>query len=146
MDTESPGTPVEIHLETHITQNDNVSSYVFDLNGQVIKMGNAVYIRYMEDDNKNGHPVPVTMKINNEGNIRLTRSGENKMQMYFAEGKRIEARYRTPYGILPIETETPNLNVQYRDLPFRGNIKIDYNLLVGAKLLGQYKIRLQFTS
>lgn len=140
------GIPIEIHLETFIEQEGEQSHMVFDEPGQVFQMGRSIYLRYQELDEETGGRVPVTMKIDGESNVLLTRSAESEMRLRFANGKRIEARYRTPYGIFPIETVTPMLDVRIQNGPLAGRINIDYQLFAGEQLIGNYKIRLQFTA
>lgn len=86
------------------------------------------------------------MKIDGDGNVLLTRSSESEMRLRFANGKRIEARYRTPYGLFPIETVTPFLEIELQEGPLAGRVNIDYQLFAGEQLIGNYKIRLQFTA
>ncbi|AEV94538.1 hypothetical protein PECL_215 [Pediococcus claussenii ATCC BAA-344] len=140
------GVPIEIHLETFVEQEGEETHLVFDEQGQLFKMGNSIYLRYQENNPETGENIPVTMKIDNGESILLTRSAEAEMRLRFANGKRIEARYRTPYGILPIQTVTPMLDVRLRDRPFAGVVNIDYQLFAGEQHIGNYKIRLQFTA
>lgn len=140
------GILIAIHLETFIEQEGEKNHLVFDEPGQVFQMGNSIYLRYQEVDEKSGQKIPVTMKIDGEGTVLLTRAAENEMRLRFASGKRIEARYRTPYGLFPIETVTPLLDVQLQNEPLAGQVNIDYQLLAGKQLIGNYKIRLQFTA
>ena len=138
--------PVEIHLSTTINQSGNISNYNFAVHGQLFQMGDNVYLRFMEDDQKNGHPVPMTIRINANGHVKLTRSAPgHQMRFYFIQGKRVKAEYQTPYGLIPIETETPTVDLQYRSQPFSGNLGINYNLYANQHLLGHYQLRLQFT-
>ena len=143
--TGSAERPVAIHLATTIRQAGDVSNFNFHVHGQLFQMGSTVYLRFMEDDNKDGHAVPVTVRIGANGHVKLTRSGENELQLNFIQGKRVEARYQTPYGMLPIDTVTPNLDIQYRNQPFSGAVRVDYNLYAERQLLGRYQLRLQFT-
>ena len=142
----SNGIPIQIHLETFIKQEDQSDHMVFDEPGQAFQMGDSLYLRYEEFDEENNVKRPVTLKIDGDGNVLLTRKSEHEMRLRFSDGKRIEARYKTPYGILPIETLTPNLDIAIASHPLRGNVNIDYQLYAGEQLLGDYKIRLQFTA
>ncbi len=94
MDNLTTGVPVQIHLETNILQEGQKSNFVFDVTGQLVRVGSSLYIRYEEETEDGG--VPVTIKISDNGNVKLTRSGENRLQLLFSDGKRIAARYRTP--------------------------------------------------
>ncbi len=143
MDNLTTGVPVQVHLETNIVQNGETSDFVFDVTGQLVRVGSSIYIRYREEND--GGDVPVTIKIMDSGDVKLTRSGENRLQLLFSPGKRVAARYRTPYGPLEIQTVTSSLDVEILSHPFRGNVAIDYLLYAGNDLLGKYNIRLQFT-
>ncbi|CAJ1226271.1 DUF1934 domain-containing protein [Levilactobacillus zymae] len=146
MDQLSAGVPVAIHLETHIKQDQDVSDYRLDVDGQLVQVGANMYLRYLEPNQETGEQVPVTMKFTPNGEIHLTRNAEAELRLHFVSGKRVTARYRTPYGIMPIETVTPYLEADFKERPFSGNIKIDYLLYAGEQLVGNYKIRLHFTA
>lgn len=90
MDNLATGVPVQIHLETNILQEGQRSNFVFDVVGQLVRVGTSIYIRYNEDADEG--PVPVTIKISDDGNIKLTRSGENRLQLILA----------TVSGLLPV--------------------------------------------
>ncbi|AXR44025.1 DUF1934 family protein [Pediococcus pentosaceus] len=140
------GIPIEIHLETFIEQEGEKTHLAFDEPGQIFQMGDSLYLRYQEKNEETGKKSPVTMKIDGDGNVLLTRSSESEMRLRFANGKRIEARYRTPYGLFPIETVTPFLEIELQEGPLAGRVNIDYQLFAGEQLIGNYKIRLQFTA
>ncbi|PWF99317.1 DUF1934 domain-containing protein [Levilactobacillus bambusae] len=147
MDEQKAGTPIAIHLQTEIKQDDDITSYKLDVQGRLVQMGQTIYIRYVEQDPESDYqPVPVTMKLSANGDVQLTRSAENRLRLLFKAGKRIRAQYQTPFGSIPVETVTPLLDVSFRDRPFGGNVKIDYNLYANGELVGDYKIRLQFTA
>ncbi|MFT8425485.1 MAG: DUF1934 domain-containing protein [Liquorilactobacillus sp.] len=140
----SNGTAILITLQTFTKQEGTVSKYNRKFEGRLFQMGNSIYLRYTEDDNN--ETAVVTFKINNDGSIQLTRKSKTmRTQLFFEDNKRISATYRTPYGEIPIETVTPSLNVNISDLPLAGAVRVDYLLYSGGKLLGEYKIRLQFT-
>ncbi|MBU9788647.1 DUF1934 domain-containing protein [Lentilactobacillus sp. IMAU92037] len=143
MDNLATGVPVQIHLETNIVQSGEESNFVFDVTGQLVQVGTSIYIRYTEDAEEG--PVPVTIKIMDNGDIKLTRSATNRLQLLFSQGKRVAARYRTPYGLLDVQTVTSALDAEILDQPLRGKVGIDYLLYAGNELLGKYNIRLQFT-
>jgi len=146
MDQLSTGVPVMIHLETHIKQDEDVSDYRLDVDGQLVQMGSNLYLRYLEPNKETGEQTPVTMKFTPDGEVHLTRKAEAELRLHFVSGKRVTARYNTPYGIMPIETVTPYLETSFQEKPFSGNVKIDYLLYANDDLVGNYKIRLQFTA
>ncbi|AQW21716.1 hypothetical protein PL11_007180 [Lentilactobacillus curieae] len=143
MDNPTNNLPVQIHLRTDILQDGKKANYVFDMEGQLVEIGDAIYIRY--DEETDGDPIPVTIKIMNSGDVKITRAGENRSQLMFSEGKRISAVYKTPYGPLDIQTVTPGLEIDLLENPLRGNVDISYLLYAGQELLGKYNISLQFT-
>ncbi|AVK64385.1 DUF1934 domain-containing protein [Lactobacillus sp. CBA3606] len=145
MDDLTTGVPVAIHLETQAVQAGDTANYALDVEGQLVQMGDAFYLRYKEvsDD---AAPVPVTIKLVSNGDVVLTRSAENRLRLHFANGKRIQARYRTPMGILPVDTVTPMLQVRLRERPFSGEVNVNYQLYAGEQPIGDYKLRLQFTA
>ncbi|KRN27297.1 DUF1934 domain-containing protein [Liquorilactobacillus mali] len=144
-DSLSNGIAILITLQTFTKQDNEVIKYDRKFEGQLFQMGNSIYLRYTEDDNQ--ETAVVTFKINNDGGIQLTRkSKEMRMQLFFENNKRVSATYRTPYGEIPIETVTPSLSVNINDFPLAGAVHVDYLLYSGGKLLGEYKIRLQFTA
>lgn len=146
MDDLSTGIPVGIHLTTHTVQDGEASDYALDIEGQIVQIGETIYLRYQEpaSEGEDG-AVPVTIKFLPNGDVSLSRSGANRLRMHFSAGKRIRATYRTPYGLVPVETVTPQLQVGFTQRPFGGTAAIDYQLYVGEQLLGNYEIRLQFT-
>lgn len=80
MDQLSTGVPVMIHLETHIKQDDNVSDYQLDVDGQLVQMGQNLYLRYLEPNDETGEKTPVTMKFTSEGEVHLTRNAEAELR------------------------------------------------------------------
>ncbi|VDG21422.1 hypothetical protein MUDAN_BIHEEGNE_03053 [Lactiplantibacillus mudanjiangensis] len=146
MDDLTTGVPVAIHLETEAVQEGEAANYALDVDGQLVQMGDTFYLRYQEVSDDHPEPVPVTIKLASNGDVVLTRSAENRLQLHFSNGKRVQARYRTPMGVLPVDTVTPLLQVRLRERPFSGEIKINYDLYAGEQLIGNYKLRLQFTA
>ncbi|MFB9770692.1 DUF1934 domain-containing protein [Lactiplantibacillus modestisalitolerans] len=146
MDDLTTGVPVAIHLETRAVQDGEAADYALDVDGQLVQMGSAFYLRYKEVSDDQPDPIPVTIKLAANGDVVLTRSAENRLRLHFSNGKRVRAHYQTPMGILPVETVTPMLQVRLRERPFSGAVNVDYDLYAGEQLLGNYKLRLQFTA
>ncbi|MFD1486061.1 DUF1934 domain-containing protein [Lacticaseibacillus baoqingensis] len=145
----SRGIPVTIHLETYVTQDDQSEEHVFDETGSLVELNDTLYIRYRELNEAEGTDYPVTLKLRGDGDIQLTRGGsEDDMQLklHFANERRILTRYRTPYGIIPVETVTPRLDVRLTEAPLAGEIYVEYQLFANGDHLGNYRMRLQFTA
>ena len=77
------GIPAKIKVQTKVTQNNETEDFVFDLPGQVVKMGDTLYIRYKEIQ-QDGQEVPVTVKVMPDSQVQLIRSGETRMRMRYA--------------------------------------------------------------
>ncbi|MEJ6400163.1 DUF1934 domain-containing protein [Nicoliella lavandulae] len=133
-------------LATQVIQDGDHSDFKYEVDGQLAQIGTALYLRYRETNAETGKEVPVTFKIDEDGGVRLTRAAENRLQLPFALNQRLRARYHTPYGAMNMDVHTHRLDYQYQDDPVAGNLQIDYQLFSGTTLLGEYKIRLQFSA
>lgn len=143
----SRGIPVTIHLQTYVTQEGQTEEHVFDEPGSVVELNDTLYIRYREINEEEHTNYPVTLKLRGDGDVQLTRGGsEDDMQLklHFANEKRILTRYRTPYGMIPVETVTPRLDVRITNTPLAGEIYIEYELFANGDHLGNYRMNLQF--
>lgn len=139
------GIPAKIKVQTKVTQNNETEDFVFDLPGQVVKMGDTLYIRYKEIQ-PDGQETPVTVKVTPDSQVQLIRSGESRMRLRFAYREKLETSYKTPYGIFMITTYAQNLHVSLKDRPFSGIITIDYALLMKEEKVGDYHLVLEFTT
>lgn len=139
------GLPVSIHLTTKVRQNGEEQDFLFDLQGQAVKIGDTLYIRYKEIQT-DGTEVPVTLKILPDGAIQLIRSGELRTRFKFVYKEKLETSYNTPYGMMYFTTYTNYLHVSLKDRPFSGKIDIDYDLLMMNEKIGEYKLSLNFTA
>ncbi|REC33458.1 hypothetical protein CF160_13915 [Enterococcus pseudoavium] len=137
--------PAKIKVKTKVTQNNETEDFVFDLPGQVVKMGDTLYIRYQEIQ-PDGQEIPVTVKVTPDSQVQLIRSGEARMRMRFAYREKIETSYKTPYGMFIISTYAEKLHISLKDRPFSGLITIDYSLYMKEEKVGDYQIVLEFTT
>lgn len=145
----STGLPIAIHLETVVTQDGEATQHVFDEQGQLVQMGQTLYIRYKETSEDDHSLVPVTLKVEPDGDLKLTRgdaaSGQ-RLHLRFSRNTRVIARYQTPYGEIPIETVTPRLDIRIKNRPVSGEIYVAYQLFAGRDHLGDYRLHLVFTA
>ncbi|OJG84563.1 hypothetical protein RV13_GL001818 [Enterococcus raffinosus] len=139
------GIPAKINVQTKVTQNNETEDFVFDLPGQVVKMGDTLYIRYKEIQ-PDGQEIPVTVKVTPDSQVQLIRSGEARMRMRFAYREKMDTTYKTPFGIFMISTYAKNLHVSLKDRPFSGIITIDYALYMKEEKVGDYHLVLEFTT
>lgn len=143
---QSKGTPISIKLRTKVQQNGEHQDFFFDLTGQMVKIGDTLYIRYQEIQEDEKEAIPVTIKLMPDGHVQLIRAGEMRMRLKFGYRERLETTYRTPYGMLQIETFTKELHVSLKDRPTAGKVVIAYDLLMGPEKLGEYHLTLEFTA
>lgn len=139
------GVPVSIKLATKVTQQQENQDFYFDLTGQLVTIGDTLYIRYQEVQ-EDGQKIPVTIKIMPDGGVQLTRSGEMRMRLKFVYREMINTSYNTPYGTMLFSTYTKNLRVSLKDRPTSGKLLIEYDLYMADEQIGNYQINLDFTA
>jgi uncharacterized beta-barrel protein YwiB (DUF1934 family) len=139
------GIPVAIRLKTEVTQNNELQEFLFELSGQVVKMGDTLYIRYKEVQEDQSE-LPVTMKLSPDGTIQLIRSGEMRLRLKFVYREKADTSYQTPYGVMFFSTYTNNLHFSLKDQPTSGKVSIDYDLFTAGDKIGEYKLSLEFTA
>jgi len=142
----STGVPVSIQLKTIVQQGNEQKDFFFDLEGQLVKMGDTLYIRYKEELLEDTEPTPVTIKIEPDGHVQQIRAGELRMRLRFGYQEKLDTSYRTPYGLLQISTFTHNLRVSLKDQPMSGKILVDYDLYSQTERIGEYHLELEFTA
>jgi len=76
----STSLPIMIHLETVVQQEGDSTQHIFDEPGQLVQVGRALYIRYKETSEDDGTQIPVTMKIEPDGDVKITRGEQNGNQ------------------------------------------------------------------
>lgn len=140
------GVPVSIHLKTEVNQNDEQEEFLFDIKGQVIKMGDTLYIRYKEEQEDGSAPVSVTMKIFPDGAVQITRAGEMHVRLRFVYHEQFETNYQTPYGTIFFSTYTRDLHFSLTDSPIAGKITIAYDLFMAEQKMGSYNLLLEFSA
>lgn len=100
-----------------------VQDFYFDLKGQMVTIGDTLYIRYKEIQEETGDEIPVTIKLVPDGHVQLIRAGEMRMRLKFGYKERLETSYRTPYGMIQIATFTKELHVSLKDRPTGGRFE-----------------------
>lgn len=139
------GLPVSIKLATKVTQQQTMEDFYFELAGQLVTIGDTLYIRYQEVQ-EDGQKIPVTIKIMPDGAVQLTRSGDMRMRLKFIYREMVNTSYNTPYGTMLFSTYTKNLRVSLKDRPASGKIVIEYDLYMADEQIGNYQINLDFTA
>lgn len=141
---EAKGIPVEITMETVLKQQGSTERHLFEEMGKLIYMNDSHYIRYEETYDQ--QTVPVTVKLAADGVVSLIRRGDTTTRLRFDADEWTQTNYHLPQGILPVRVSTTQLEVSYYDQPFSGKVAVNYSLYVGEEKLGDYQLRLNFTT
>lgn len=137
-------TPIALKVQTEMFHENEKDEFFFDVTGQLVQMGNTLYIRYKEESADES--VPVTVKIDPDGSVTIIRDAAERTRLKFVFQKQTEMPYKTPQGIFPITTYTTNLRISLKDEPYSGKLAIDYELYAGTQRLGSYFLRMEFTA
>lgn len=138
------GLPAEIVMETSSRQYGDYNKHLFEDLGQIVYLNNNYYIRY--EEKMEDVTTPVTIKIAPDSTVNLIRQGDQVNRMTFDSGKITTTQYKTDIGTLEMEVKTTSLKISYYDRPFAGKISVDYSLHAGENHLGDFQIRLRFTT
>lgn len=142
------GTPALIKVQTEIEQEGERKEFLFSVDGQMVRMGSSLYLRYKEpemEENPSGkEETYVTVKIEADGRVQIIRSGTQRMRLYFNDSHAHDVRYQTAYGDFPITVVTHDLRISLRDQPFSGEVNVKYDLTHRETQLGKYQLHLEF--
>lgn len=136
------GMPIEFQLETLVKQEGEQESFLYEGMGQIVEMGNWLYLRYVEAETA----VPVTLKLSREGKMTIIRRAEQASRMTFDAEAKGMATVPTPAGLMEIETVTHEMLLEFKEKPFAGKVSLRYELQLNEQKLGDYRIKLQFTT
>lgn len=137
-------TVIAYRLETTIEQDGKQEIFLYEGKGQIVQLGEWLYLRYQEEDTEN----KVTIKLSRQGKVTIIRrSGDELLsRMSFDTAERGNALLPTPAGMMELETVTERLLQNYQEKPFAGNVKLDYVLRAQGQTIGNYQIALHFTT
>lgn len=138
------GTVMEYRLETKIEQEGQEEIFVYEGQGQIVQMGEWLYLRYAEAETQN----KVTIKLSRAGKLTIIRrQGEHLLsRLSFDSEGAGSAQLPTQAGLVEIETETQQMLQNYKEQPFSGYVQVLYTIGVGEQSLGNYELSLQFTT
>lgn len=102
-------------------ENSNVDTIKLNVVGETYNKNNDIYVVYKQTEE--GHSTTSTIKICEE-EVSIKQFGASNSTMIFKEGSSNITRYRTPQGMLIIETDTKKLTI---DKSEENHIKININ-------------------
>ena len=114
-------------LNSEGTDTDQIE---FITEGKAYKKGNATYLTYEEGEMSGLEKVRTTVRIGNDGEIRMKRFGSSLLLetvMEFQKGKRFNSLYQTPYGAIEMEVLTNRIINSIRP-DLTGSLYIDYDI------------------
>lgn len=139
------GLPARIILETTIVQEDEVFKNSFDEMGRIVQMNDNYYLRFKETEGEDDGVVTL-IKLDSFGVIHVTRHTEEKTRLIFNQEEDTYTSYATPTGVMQMRVETTRMSTSYKNSPFAGDIEVDYVIYLEDYPLGNYQMRLRFTT
>lgn len=110
------------------------------LKGDAYIKGDTTYLRYQEPPEAEMGRTVTTVRIGRE-RIRLIRQGDFDSELEFASGQTIGSPYRTPAGIIHLETLTRSMEAVLSG--GTGHLEWSYDLLADGAAVGRFRIRLE---
>ncbi len=139
------GLPARIILETTIVQEGEVFKNSFDEMGRIVLMNDNYYLRF-EETNGDEEGVVTLVKIDADGVVQVTRHTENKTRLTFDQERDTMTSYQTPTGIMQMRVHTERMASSFQETPFAGEVDVDYVIYLEDYPLGNYQMRLRFTT
>ncbi|MGL4522117.1 MAG: DUF1934 domain-containing protein [Bacilli bacterium] len=98
--------------------------------------GDETWIAFKEQIGK--ETIPTVYRFSSDS-IKIIRNGTLKMNHQFKQNEKTMSDYRSPFGVLQMETETNALSLQ------DSNIRIHYDLYVGGDFVSKNAISAAWT-
>ena len=133
---------VQLSLTTTVRQDDDVETFNFDTEGELLVKNDHVYLRYTETIAE--QQTKVRFKFEPDS-VRLHRTGDGQQtQLVFVLEQQVPAFYQTPAGQMHLAIYTTQLQTAIDSEKAQGKIAIDYQLIANDQIVGEYALRLQF--
>lgn len=117
-------------------ENSNVDTIKLNVVGETYNKNNDIYVVYKQTEE--GHTTTSTIKICEE-EVSIKQFGASNSTMIFKEGSSNITRYRTPQGMLIIETDTKKLIIDKSEEK-RIKININYDIKIMDMFQGRNEI------
>lgn len=117
-------------------ENSNVDTIKLNVVGETYTKNNDIYVVYKQTEE--GHTTTSTIKICEE-EVSIKQFGASNSTMIFKEGSSNITRYRTPQGMLIIETDTKKLIIDKSE-ENRIKININYDIKIMDMFQGRNEI------
>lgn len=117
-------------------ENSNVDTIKLNVVGETYTKNNDIYVVYKQTEE--GHTTTSTIKICEE-EVSIKQFGASNSTMIFKEGSSNITKYRTPQGMLIIETDTKKLIIDKSE-ENRIKININYDIKIMDMFQGRNEI------
>lgn len=117
-------------------ENSNVDTIKLNVVGETYNKNNDIYVVYKQTEE--GHTTTSTIKICEE-EVSIKQFGASNSTMIFKEGSSNITKYRTPQGMLIIETDTKKLIIDKSE-ENRIKININYDIKIMDMFQGRNEI------
>ena len=117
-------------------ENSKVDTIKLNVVGETYNKNNDIYVVYKQTEE--GHTTTSTIKICEE-EVSIKQFGASNSTMIFKEGSSNITRYRTPQGMLIIETDTKKLIIDKSEEK-RIKININYEIKIMDMFQGRNEI------
>ena len=117
-------------------ENSNVDTIKLNVVGETYNKNNDIYVVYKQTEE--GHTTTSTIKICEE-EVSIKQFGASNSTMIFKEGSSNITRYRTPQGMLIIETDTKKLIIDKSEEK-RIKINVNYEIKIMDMFQGRNEI------
>lgn len=142
MNQQSNGTPVSVQIVTDIYDGPRKEHLSFHVKGQLIRKGDAEFLRYEEDWHETGK-VDTIVKMK-EREVYIMRSGNVSMRQLYRKGEETVGTYDTGYGPLKIVAKTTQVDLDYKVSPIKGKLTLSYQLNVQNEPSGRFRMTVMF--
>ena len=138
------GKTVKIKLVSSIIPTEGeLEKYEMWLEGSCIEKSGSHYLRYEEVQEE--LTVQTTIKLKPQRSF-IKRSGGVNMRLPLNPGVREDGHYESPFGSLPLITDTHQLELDVTDADtLSGRFLTKYDLIIGGNSVGKYSLEIQFT-
>ncbi|WP_071393250.1 DUF1934 domain-containing protein [Bacillus tuaregi] len=133
---------VKITVNTTITNGSEKETYELITFGQYIQKTSSVFLRYDELMEEGSAKTVVKVTGQEEGSI--LRNGAVDMRLPFQANQTLVGSYKTPYGVLDMETSKTRISHEYDDVLKKGLINIMYDLKMQGNDAGTYHVSITF--
>ena len=138
------GKTVKIKLVSSIIPTEGeLEKYEMWLEGSCVEKSGSHYLRYEEVQEE--LTVQTTIKLNPQRAF-IKRSGGVNMRLPLNPGMRENGHYESPFGSLPLMTDTHQLAVEGIEAEnLSGRFLTQYELIIGGNSVGKYTLEIQYT-